>query len=93
VEYDCADASSIAYVPCSATERLRAPADFVTAGMDIHKTCFELGCEDDDSDDSNVVGNAKRWLCAPQSAASLLTKSWRGGAGVVWCAGAGGKRT
>src|SRR6267142_1581124 len=72
VEYDCANASNIAYVPCSATERLRAPADSVTAGMDIHKTCFELGREeeDDDSNESGVAGNARRWCCAPQSAAS-----------------------
>jgi hypothetical protein len=88
-------AEQVAYLPCSATERLRAPADSVTAGMDIQKTCFELGCEEeDDSSDSGVVGNSRRWRCAPQSAANLLTKSWRGGA-VVWCAGAGagGKRT
>lgn len=30
-------------VPCSATERLRAPADSVRAGRDIDKTCFDPG--------------------------------------------------
>jgi hypothetical protein len=84
----------VAYVPCSATERLRVPAESVIEGMNIPRTCFEPGHVEGEygSNESGVEGNAMRWCCAPQSTASLSANSWRGG-GDVRCEGADGKRT
>ena len=73
--------------PCSATERLRAPAVSVKAGTDSEKTRLGLdpGSEEDEKEDEEwgakaavaalSRGNERR--CAPQRLASLSANPWR----------------
>ena len=74
------------HAPCSATERLRAPAVSVKAGTESERTRLGLdpGSEEDEwgSEEGAKAavaalsrGNARR--CVPQRLASLSANAWR----------------